>query len=113
MPGRIETYVHSDSSTQNKGGAIVEVTCQTDFAAKTPEFAAFAKKVARMAYAASGAYAQESKDLAQVSWKDIVNLFPDLESEREALAKEIKEQIGLRQALILALVPHWSVSDDI
>jgi hypothetical protein len=38
MPGRIEAYIHSDSVTPNKGGCLVEVQCQTDFAARTDAF---------------------------------------------------------------------------
>lgn len=34
MVGRIETYIHSDSITQNKGGVMVKITTDTDFAAK-------------------------------------------------------------------------------
>jgi translation elongation factor EF-Ts len=50
MPGRIETYVHSDSTTPNKGGCLVEVSCVTDFAAKSPEFVQFCKNLARFCY---------------------------------------------------------------
>lgn len=113
MPGRIETYIHSDGTTQDKGGAMVEVTCQTDFVAKTPEFIAFAKKVAKMAYATSGNVAQYQQEMAKVTWKDIVELFPDLENDRLALSSEIKESIDLKQAIVLALNSHWSVFEDV
>lgn len=108
MPGRIETYVHSDSTTQNKGGALVDLACQTDFAAKTPEFVAFAKKVARMAYAASANTTQVS-EVATIRWDDIVNLFPEMETERAALSKEVKEEIVLVNAVVLAVTPHWAI----
>ena len=39
--GRIEAYVHL-----GKIGVLVEVNCETDFVAKTPEFAAFCRDVA-------------------------------------------------------------------
>ena len=50
MAGRIEAYIHSDSVTPNKGGCLVEVQCQTDFAARTDVFIAFAGKVARLMF---------------------------------------------------------------
>ena len=39
--GRVEAYTHL-----GKIGVLVEVNCETDFVAKTPEFAAFCKDVA-------------------------------------------------------------------
>ena len=40
--GRIETYVHHDGRL----GAIVEVNCETDFVARTPDFVRFCRDVA-------------------------------------------------------------------
>ena len=40
--GRVETYVHHDG----RMGAIVEVDCETDFVARTPEFQQFCKDLA-------------------------------------------------------------------
>ena len=40
--GRVESYVHHDGRL----GAIVEVDCETDFVARTPEFSQFCKDVA-------------------------------------------------------------------
>jgi elongation factor Ts len=40
--GRVETYVHHDGRL----GAIVEVDCETDFVARTPEFQQFCKDLA-------------------------------------------------------------------
>ncbi len=40
--GRIESYVHHDGRL----GAIVEVNCETDFVARTPEFQQFCRDVA-------------------------------------------------------------------
>ncbi len=40
--GRIEAYVHHDGRL----GALVEVNCETDFVARTPEFAQFCRDVA-------------------------------------------------------------------
>jgi elongation factor Ts len=40
--GRVEAYIHHDG----RMGAIVEVACETDFVARTPEFAQFCRDLA-------------------------------------------------------------------
>ena len=92
MVGRIESYLHSDNSTQNKGCAMVKVECVTDFAARTDGFKAFAEKVAKLAY---GADAE--------TWTDVITLFPDLEAERESLSKSLRETISVTEIKILKL----------
>jgi elongation factor Ts len=47
--GRIEAYVHHDGRL----GAIVEVNCETDFVARTPEFVQFCRDVAMQVVAMS------------------------------------------------------------
>jgi len=43
--GRIEAYIHSTDSAKGRIGAMVELTCQTDFVAKHPEFEELVKDV--------------------------------------------------------------------
>ncbi len=50
--GRIESYVHHDGRL----GAIVEVNCETDFVARTPEFLQFCRDVAMQVAAMSPRY---------------------------------------------------------
>ena len=50
--GRVEAYVHQGS----KIGVLVEVNCETDFVAKSDEFARFTKDVAMQIAAASPKY---------------------------------------------------------
>jgi translation elongation factor EF-Ts len=90
--GRIETYVHSDSITRNKGGAMVKITCDTDFAAKTETFVSFCQHIAKHAYASQC-----------TSWDQIIELFPDDEIERIKLEKELREKIALVEVAILKL----------
>ncbi len=90
--GRIETYIHSDTTTPHKGGAIVKVTCQTDFAAKTDEFIGFAEKVAKMAYGAGAA-----------SWDMVVECWSELEIERAALAKMLRETVTVPEIVVMKL----------
>lgn len=90
MAGRIETYVHSDSVTPNKGGTMVKVSCQTDFAARTDEFIAFCKRVAKMCYAS-----------AETDWEKVIEVFPDLETERATLSQTLREKIAIEMFVTL------------
>lgn len=86
MAGRIEAYVHSDTMTQNKGACIVEVNCQTDFAARTPEFIEFSKLVARLAY---GYGAQD--------WSELVSLHPEIAEKKTAVEESLGEKVHFRR----------------
>lgn len=88
--GRIETYLHSDATTPNKGGALVKVACQTDFASRTADFIDFARRAARMAYA-----------VGATSWSDVTAAFPDIEDDRTVLAKNLREVIEVTDIAIL------------
>jgi translation elongation factor EF-Ts len=92
MTGRIEVYIHRDSITANKGGALVKVTSQTDFAARTQEFIAFACNVAKMAYAANSEV-----------YAEVIDTFADIETKRQELSKLLKEQIKVEEIRILTL----------
>ncbi len=98
MPGRIETYIHSDSVSSNKGGAIVKITCETDFLANTEVFAYFCKRVAKMAYGVSIGKG------SIISWNDIIETFPALVHDLEVLQIDTKEKIELQTALVLKVV---------
>ena len=52
--GRIEAYVHHDGRI----GALVEVDCETDFVARTPEFQQFCRDMAMHVAAMSPRYVQ-------------------------------------------------------
>lgn len=106
-PGRIESYIHSDSQTANKGAAMILVTCETDFAARTPEFIAFVKIIAIRAYAVSG-NAKAINGIAKPTWKNIIEEYPDLAVVKKNLEKKIKEKVELKHALVLSLDPQWT-----
>ncbi len=90
--GRIETYVHSDGVTPNKGAAVVSVVCATDFAARTPAFADFARLAARMAFAAQAS-----------DWDAVAATFPDVEAARVALAGRLTESVTVADIVLLRL----------
>jgi len=50
--GRIETYIH----TGNRGGAMVELNCETDFVGRNDAFVQLAKDIALHVYAAKPRY---------------------------------------------------------
>ena len=52
--GRVEAYIHHDGRI----GALVEVDCETDFVARTPEFQQFCRDVAMHVAALSPRYLQ-------------------------------------------------------
>lgn len=90
--GRIEVYIHSDSTTLNKGGCLVRVLCQTDFGAKTEEFIKFCKKVAKMMYGYD-----------KILWSDLIVECPEIEQDRIALEGILKEKITIDKTVILFL----------
>ena len=89
MTGRIESYLHSDLTTPNKGGAMVRVVSDTDFGARTDTFVAFAQGVAKRAYAAQAG-----------DWNDVVALFPEMETQRFAIQTELREKITVTDITI-------------
>ncbi len=104
MVGRIQTYTHSDSITPNKGAAVVKVECDTDFAARTGGFIAFAETVAKYSYGACAQMVDKSSHgTGADAWETIVIIFPDLEELRVKLEKELKEKIRVTEIVILRL----------
>lgn len=90
--GRIEAYLHSDSITPNKGGAMVKVTCDTDFAARTFEFQAFAQRVAKYAYASAAG-----------TWLAIVAAYPEMADELESLRKTLGERVEVHTVVVMKI----------
>ena len=88
VAGRIEAYTHGDVHTPNKGGSLVEVMCQTDFAAKTDEFIEFAKWTAKMTFAMQG---------------DQQLLKTMFESRMQEVSEKIGEPISIRRAVVFNL----------
>jgi translation elongation factor EF-Ts len=96
MPGRIESYIHSDNSIPNKGGSLIEVSCQSDFGAKAEGFIAFTKKLARLVYAAQHVP-------GDTWWEKVATAFPRMALEKTMLEKEIGEDVELLDAAVFIL----------
>lgn len=90
--GRIEVYLHSDSSTPQKGGALLRIIAQTDFAARTDMFIGFCRHAAQLAYASGAA-----------DWPAVIAVFPDIETKRCDLEATLRERIVVDSILLLHL----------
>ena len=92
MAARIGNYIHSDKCTPCKGGCLAKIVCQTDFAAKTPEFSAFANRVAMLAF---GFQESDAKKLYEV--------VPSLHEEIRLLKESLKEKIWITEIVFLTV----------
>jgi translation elongation factor EF-Ts len=90
MAGRVGVYVHSDSVSPDKGGCMVVVSTATDFASRTDQVKAFADKVAKYSYGASASYKS-----TWLTFHQVKKVFPELETERIALSKELREEVAI------------------
>jgi hypothetical protein len=91
--GRVETYTHSDGTTENKGVCVVRIDCQSEFGAKVEAFKAFCKHAAMLCYGAQSEI-----------WADVIVMFPELEQERLDLEEVLKEKITIKRIVIVTLI---------
>jgi elongation factor Ts len=96
MAGYIACYEHSDNATKNKAAAMVKVTCQTDFAAKTEEFVSFCQRIAKLA---CGFQIEDTKAFLEI----IENDFEDLAADLDALRTDLKENIEIAAIRVMKL----------
>jgi elongation factor Ts len=83
--GTVGTFVSADGKT----GAMVEVNSETDFVARNPDFASFAKQLAELVVA------QNPADVAALSSLKIGG--ETVESTRQKLVQKIGENISVRR----------------
>ncbi len=86
--GLIEPYIHG----VGRIGAIVEINCETDFVARTPDFKSLAHDIAMQVAASSPRYVQIS-DVPEEAYSELESEFGDRESA-------IKAVVLLEQAFI-------------
>lgn len=89
--GLVDTYIHA----QGRIGAMVEVSCETDFVARTEDFKALTKNIAMQVAAMSPRFVNR-EDVADEDWAELEREFGD----REAAAKAVvlAEQDFIRDA---------------
>lgn len=90
--GRIETYSHSDSITQNKGAAMVTVISDSEAGARTREFVKFTGLIAKYAYASSA-----------TCWFDIVQAYPTMLKELNDIRIALGEDIHVSRVVVMKL----------
>ena len=100
MEGRIESYTHSDSITENKGGSLIKLVCQTDFAARTDEFKSLSSYVAKMAYAAFASSVGSAEAFRQ---QDLYDVFPEVKEKIEETSKLLKEEIKIFEIVVIVI----------
>lgn len=103
MAAYVTSYIHSDKSTHNKGGSLVVVNADTDFATRTASFVEFANKIAKYAYAFSS---KNYEDLVTKASEASL----DLEVDRIELQKTLKEKIWVSN--IKVSNPDQPVEED-
>jgi translation elongation factor EF-Ts len=113
MPGRIESYIHSDAITPNKGGCLLKVSCKTDFAAKTPEFIEFCKLVSRLLFAAGmdfpekfdfRHYAKAPKEALDLCIPDdVLDIIHTVEGERVKVQSKLREEVTIESFKVMFL----------
>ena len=97
--GRVEAYTHL-----GKIGVLVEVNCETDFVANTPEFAAFCKDVAMQVAAAHPASVESLltqpfiKNEA-LTIRDLLNSLVAKTGEKIVISRFTRFQLGEAEAL--------------
>lgn len=92
MNGRIEVYIHSDNTTENKGAAMVKVITETKFALKSKEFKRFTKELAKLSYASG-----------KTDFILICEMFPQIKDWFLALKRELHESIDIVEIKFLKL----------
>lgn len=104
--GRIEPYVHPG----NKLATLVEVNCETDFVARTPEFIAFCHDLAMQVAAANPRWVSRDEIPAEVLEAEKANFMQEIPADKPAAAvaqiiegklnKFYQENVLLDQAFI-------------
>ena len=84
-----EGTIVAELSADGRTGVLVEVNCETDFVAKNPDFAAFARALAELVASANPA------DVAALSALSIAG--KSVEETRQALVQKIGENITVRR----------------
>lgn len=94
--GLVDTYIHA----QGRIGAMVEVSCETDFVARTDDFKGLTKDICMQVAAMSPRFVKRD-DITEEQWGDLEREFGDRESaakavvlSEQAFIKDAKRSIG-------------------
>ena len=89
--GLVDTYIHA----QGRIGAMVEVSCETDFVARTEGFRGLAKDVSMQVAAMSPRFVNR-EEISEEQWAELEREFGDRESAAKAVV--LVEQAFIKDA---------------
>lgn len=94
--GLVDTYIHA----QGRIGALVEVSCETDFVARTEDFKALTRDVSMQVAAMSPRFVTRD-DISDEQWGELEREFGDRESAAKSVVlveqdfiKDAKKNVG-------------------
>ena len=94
--GLVDTYIHA----QGRIGAMVEVSCETDFVARTDDFRALTKDISMQVAAMSPRFVDRD-EISEESWVELEREFGDRDAAAKAVVlmeqdfiKDPKKSIG-------------------
>jgi hypothetical protein len=112
MAGRIGVYIHSDNSTPDKGGCLIVVRTDTDFASRTTQLKVFADRAAMFCYGIADQIEEawldeelldEELPDEKFPWEIVATQFPHLEQERVELSAFLKETVTVTSFAVLTI----------
>ncbi len=89
--GLVDTYIHA----QGRIGAMVEVSCETDFVARTDDFKALAKDISMQVAAMSPRYVSVDQ-VSEGDWAELEREFGDRDAATKAVV--LSEQAFIKDA---------------
>lgn len=87
--GRVYSYVHSTESQKGKFGSLVEMTCQTDFVLKSPEFDELIHDIALHISSANPKYVSKDEVPAAEVEAEKARYADDVKGKPEQIAQKI------------------------
>ncbi|HEY8448773.1 MAG TPA: translation elongation factor Ts [Thermomicrobiales bacterium] len=124
MQGIVEPYIHAGGRI----GALVELNCETDFVARTPDFRALAHDLAMQVAATSPRYVAEDQ-IPESDWAELEREFGDrkraleavslldqpfIKDPRQTIRDLIKAQIGkLGENIVVRRFARFEVGADL
>lgn len=94
--GLVDTYIHA----QGRIGSLVEVSCETDFVARTEDFKGLTKDISMQVAAMSPRYVAR-EDISEEDWSELEREFGDRDTAAKAVVlteqdfiKDAKKTIG-------------------
>ena len=110
--GRIAAYVHGsdEGGKTGRGGALVELNCETDFVAKAPEFIELAKDLATQVYGYDPKYVTRDQIPSALLEEEKAKYAEDVKGKPPEIAEKVLEaklDKNLYSRLVLMDMPYF------